>query len=384
MNHHAPTQSRPRPRGGGPPRPPMNRGRAAQGRHRYPRRLRSRHFPEHASRAVAGSVRLDRLPDGTLDWPRVWAQVERELRARRYAPGTLLQYRQVLRSFRAHIGAHRMDPAPSLQPTTSRIGYPASSLQRPASQISSYLHSLGRKEHSWSWIAANISVLRAAFDKLGGLTLTASWRTPRRPQRLPDVLSPEEALQVRYARGTRERHVALPQDLLPVLREGVDRCAPEAPLFPGSRAGRPLRTRSLERVVRTAAAAAGLGRPCTAMTLRHSYAAHCLTRQASIRALQEALGHACVETTLVYARLTPPAVQSPADRLPPAAAEPPDLPAAQQADPLFENPLSVNGLDLPFPVDAPGPLARALAFCRLLRTRVREGFLAFRRAARTG
>ena len=91
---------------------------------------------------------------------------------------------------------------------------------------------------------------------------------------------------------------------------------PGAPvLSAGGGHGRSVRW--LELVVRRAAVRADLVGGVSAMTLRHSYALHALEAGANVRAVQEALGHVRVETTLIYARLLSTKAISPLDRLPP-------------------------------------------------------------------
>ena len=103
---------------------------------------------------------------------------------------------------------------------------------------------------------------------------------------------------------------------------------PGAPvLSAGGGHGRSVRW--LELVVRRAAVRADLVGGVSAMTLRHSYALHALEAGANVRAVQEALGHVRIETTLIYARLLSPKATSPLDRLPPRPNVPvePDPPA---------------------------------------------------------
>ncbi len=56
----------------------------------------------------------------------------------------------------------------------------------------------------------------------------------------------------------------------------------------------------LQRAMREAVHRAGTAKPDTVHTLRHSFATHLLMQGVSIRELQEYLGHANVETTMIY------------------------------------------------------------------------------------
>ncbi len=145
--------------------------------------------------------------------------------------------------------------------------------------------------------------------------------------RVGDIDSAQNIIRIVQSKGRKDRNVMLPADILEMLRQwwterptrqdgGVAK--EHRWLFPGYKPGRPLSTRQFSRLFHETADKAGITKPVSLHTLRHSFATHLLERGVDIRVIQALLGHAKLGTTARYARVAVgmiAAVASPLDDL---------------------------------------------------------------------
>lgn len=222
-------------------------------------------------------------------------------------------------------------------------------------------------------VAQQLSALRFFFLK----TLKRPWMVedmpvPKKPIRLPDILSREEVerliqcagsplhrvcilvlyatgmrreelvrlkiehidsarmlIHIRQGKGKKDRDVMLSPRLLTELRD-YWRCAnpkPETYLFPSKgacpNADLPMTAKSVWDAVHEAATRAGLEKRVHPHTLRHCFATHLLESGVDLRTIQLLLGHADLKTTSRYLHLSErhlKAAASPLDSLTLAAA----------------------------------------------------------------
>jgi integrase/recombinase XerD len=221
-----------------------------------------------------------------------------------------------------------------------------------------YVYTLRDLGLSGATIRRNVSALRTWFRVLLGEGLvshdpTDRLETPARWRTLPEVLTVEEVLRLLAAPGLDEplafrdramlelaygaglrvsewitlsvRDVLLEDSLVRVLGKGskerlvpigrsaigalavylrelrptLERGAGQGVLFLNAR-GEPLSRMGAWKILRKYVTMAGIEKPVSPHTLRHSFATHLLEGGADLRAVQEMLGHADIATTQLY------------------------------------------------------------------------------------
>jgi len=127
-----------------------------------------------------------------------------------------------------------------------------------------------------------------------------------------DIDPDQNIIRIVQSKGRKDRHVMLPPDVLDLLRQwwrerptchDAEVVPGERWLFPGRSPYRPLTTRQYGRLFQETVEAAGIRKPVTLHTLRHSFATHLLEAGVDIRKIQALLGHDKLETTARYARV---------------------------------------------------------------------------------
>src|SRR5262244_2040500 len=228
------------------------------------------------------------------------------------------------------------------------------------------LYLLNERKLSVGSVIARTSALRFFFLKV----LRRSYREidlvyPKRPERLPEILSEEEVarliesaitsyhrvilmtlygtglrreelcrlkvtdvdsqrmvIHVRQGKGNRDRDLPLSPRLLEVLRAYWKWRKPKTYLFPShyaSRQDKPISSHTVWNAVSAAARRAGIRKKVSPHLLRHSWATHLLERGTDLKTIQVLLGHVDLEATTIYLHLSQhhlQAVHNPIEALP--------------------------------------------------------------------
>src|ERR1051325_8429278 len=210
----------------------------------------------------------------------------------------------------------------------------------------------------------SVLIAVAALRFLYEVSLKKDWTfedaipAPKKPQRLPVVLSPEEVFQflshvgrpkhrailttcyaaglriseavrlkptdidskrmvirVEQGKGQKDRYVMLSPKLLETLRSYWRAVRPKDWLFPGDRPERPITKDAVEDACQKAQRRSGIAKPITPHLLRHGFAVHLLESGTDVRTIQLLLGHRSLATTARYLRIATSKVCSTSSQL---------------------------------------------------------------------
>jgi len=121
---------------------------------------------------------------------------------------------------------------------------------------------------------------------------------------LSDINSKEMTIRIEAGKGKKDRYAMLSPRLLETLREYYRRCHPQRFLFPGKGAKRALSESVVQKEFKRVVRVAGITKPASVHTLRHSFATHLLEHGTDLRVIQGLLGHKSLQSTLVYTHLS--------------------------------------------------------------------------------
>jgi len=266
-----------------------------------------------------------------------------ELQRRNYSAGTIRLYLQHVAAFAQHF--HR---------SPDQLG---------AEEIRQYqLFLIQEKKLAWSSYNQIVCALRFFYAKtLKRPLLLSDIPLPRKVQRLPLILSPEEVariltapehlksrallmtiyaaglrrsevarlrvrdidsarmtITVHQGKGNRDRVVMLSPLLLDTLRQYWHHQKPKEWLFPGRNPDQPISGNDIFMVFHNAVRRAGISKKVCPHSLRHSFATHLLESGTDLRTIQILLGHRSLKTTSRYLHVSQQHVRattSPLDRL---------------------------------------------------------------------
>jgi integrase len=118
--------------------------------------------------------------------------------------------------------------------------------------------------------------------------------------RVPDIDGHRAQIRITNGKGLKERIVPASPRLLQELREYWKLQRPRNYLFPGRTAETPLSTNTVQKACKRAVAEAGITKPATPHTLRHSYATSMLEAGVDLLTISKLLGHSSFVTTMIY------------------------------------------------------------------------------------
>jgi integrase/recombinase XerD len=122
--------------------------------------------------------------------------------------------------------------------------------------------------------------------------------------KVADLDSQRMVIRVEQGKGQKDRYTLLAQRTLDILRDYWKEYRPQGWLFPGKPDTEPLSVSAVQRVFEKALLRAGIKKPASVHTLRHSFATHLLEDGTDLYHIQRLLGHSTPKTTTIYLHLS--------------------------------------------------------------------------------
>lgn len=121
--------------------------------------------------------------------------------------------------------------------------------------------------------------------------------------KLTDIDSKRMMIRIRHGKGGNDRYTILSAVALETMRQYWRKYRPSQWLFEGPGKDRPISDRLIQYIFKTAKKLAGLTKPASVHTLRHSFATHLLEAGTDIHHIQTLLGHKNIQNTTIYLHL---------------------------------------------------------------------------------
>ncbi len=118
--------------------------------------------------------------------------------------------------------------------------------------------------------------------------------------KVKDIDHKRMQIRVNEGKGKKDRYTILSAVNLKLLRDYWTLYRPNTWLFPGESPDKPITTRTIQRVFETNREKAGIIKPATVHSLRHSFATHLLEAGTDIYHIQRLMGHSSPKTTSIY------------------------------------------------------------------------------------
>ena len=281
-------------------------------------------------RADAASPKIEKADSGPLRPQQLnaLANMRKKLEIGRYSRNTIDTYLNAVKQLFTH--------HPEKHPNDISTG-----------EIENYQHVLARRGVSNSYLNQTVNAVRYYYKEvLGDEKRVRFIERPRKEQKLPVILSKTEVsrllssisnlkhrtmlsvaysgglrmgevlslrtndilfdrglIRIRAAKGNKDRITLLGRSTAALLKRYMEAYKPTDHLFSGQNGGR-YSERSLQKVMEQALIKAGIDKPATLHTLRHSFATHLLEQGTDLRYIQNLLGHASSKTTEIYTHVS--------------------------------------------------------------------------------